>query len=273
MNNKTEENPFEMICKESTPNPLFSVIILVRDFDHLVPLTIDSILTQTFASYEIVIVEHDCSIHILEMLKEYSKKITHLENMRERSSSLMMNRSLLLAKGKYIQFFQPGDRFLTGHALSHMAGIIQDKEPDLLYAGYLQREEDNLPIAVILPMSLALLQKGELPTRLESCWFLRDTLKNLEGFDQRYEDCPELDVLCRLVRMPKIKLESTKQILTDCEYRKRETRTVLYCALETYLVIHRNFGFFRGIVWWFVQDHFRMIRSVFRSIKQAFWKP
>lgn len=272
MNNQSEERPIEAMRQEFTPAPLFSIIILIRDFDHLVPLTVDSILAQAFDSYEIIIMEHECSVHILEMLEELSEKITHMESAKDGSNSFMMNQSLILAKGKYIQFLQPGDRFLSRHALSHMAGIIQEKEPDFLYAGYLQREEGSPPIVITLPMSLSLLRKGELPTRMQSCWFLRDALKKLEGFDQRYEDRPGLDILCRLVKMQGIKIESTKHIMTDYEYRKRPTRAILHYALETYLVIHRNFGFIRGIVWWFIQDHFRMVRSVFRSIKQAFWK-
>src|SRR6185436_5231596 len=100
--------------------PFFSILILARSSLHLLPLTLDTIKSQIGKDFEVVIVS-SCRQAIgplapgLRVVTAKDKKISQMVNVGIRES-----------KGRYLQFLDPGDRFLSHQGLSYLRQLIQD---------------------------------------------------------------------------------------------------------------------------------------------------
>lgn len=254
--------------------PFLTLVIIAKEFFHLLPFTLDSISNQTEKSFEVIIVQNGMSNRDLQVLKGYEKNITEIHSSDTDSISSMLNQGLSFANGEYINFLFLGDVFLSKYAISYLTTVINEKNnPDVVSTYFLKRDGESSPDVISLSFSYDFLKKGKLPIRLFSCYFLRKMLLDLKGFDERYNYRESLDLFCRIFLKQKYYISFLPRVLIDFQYQRKTTKEVAKYSLETLLVVYRNFGFWTMISWWLFQDHFQLFRVWLRSIKQAFLKP
>ncbi len=136
--------------------PFFSIVILAREPLHLLPLTLDTIQSQSEKSFEILVVSSS-----KQAIAPLSSELRWIQS-EDIKISEMMNEGIRAAKGRYLQFLDPGDRFLSYQGLSYLRQLIQDsREPHLVYSGFLMRGPDDPPEAVSFSFNLETLQKGD----------------------------------------------------------------------------------------------------------------
>lgn len=85
--------------------PSISVIMPVYNAAKYLPLSIKSILNQSFKNYELIIIDDGSTDKSLEIIKKYAKKdnrIIFLKNNLNEKICKTLNRGLEMAKGKYI---------------------------------------------------------------------------------------------------------------------------------------------------------------------------
>lgn len=253
--------------------PFYSIIILLRDFPHLMSLTLDTIRAQNFSSYEIIIVEYNTDPSVLEGIERQSDKLSHIYTVNQDDKAHMMNHGMELAKGQYLHFLISGDTYLSHYALQDIKALIEKSDhPDMLYCGYLLRETNMSPKAIIHPFTSKHLQKGELPSRLQACFFSKKSLIEMKGFSEKFKLRSGLDLICRIFLKKDRNVVFSKRVYTDFEYRKKSPKEVMRYALETFYVILVHFGIVKAFSWWFIQDRLRLIKWSIRSLKKAFWR-
>jgi len=258
---------------EESNQPLFSICIVLWDFAYMASWTLESILRQSCTSYEVLILEKNPSDVLKKMAQNQEKKITFLECKEQASLGDLLNQAIAHATGKYIHILQPGDFYLSQLGLQHIADIIQENpDSDLIYCAHLMREGQKFPSAVSYPLTDALLRKGKLPTRLQSCWFSKKIFNELGTFDTRYKKRPGLDFLCRVFLKGSHKIFSSKRVIVDYEPLKASSSQVLSYTLETFRIIYRYFGLYRAITWWFLEEHLGFFKWSMRKLKKVFWK-
>lgn len=250
-------------------SPVFSIVILVRDFSHLFSITMESILNQTYKDFEIIVIKSKIKKEVEE---GYRDQIHHVKEVEISSLSCLMNEGLALAKGAYIQFLLPGDYLLSLNVLEKVNETVNKKEPDLVYCSYLQREQDALPYVQEIPFHKKQLMKGHLPTRYQSCWFSSKMLHDFHGYDREYHFRPNLDLFCKILNKGSYKVVEIKQVLVDCVIRKKTAAEFLHRAHETYQIILHQFGLLVSIQWFFAQDLTTFCKIAYRNIKGAFWR-
>jgi glycosyltransferase involved in cell wall biosynthesis len=253
-------------------DPLFSIVLLVREGRHLLPLTLDTLKSQEEKDFDVWMVEGEESGRLKGLARQYPElKIETLSCNAPGSG--MMNEAIRAAKGKYVQFLDPGDRFLAQHGLRYLRELISESgEPSLVYSGFLLRGPSEPPHAMTFPLNLQTLQKGIFPTVSRSTWFLRESLIEMGGFDARLTHRPAFDLLCRLYLKQELRAVYSRRVLTDGEPRRTAPRDVVGYAAETCRILYRHFGLWHAFRWAFVQDHLQMLRWTMRLLKQAFWK-
>lgn len=259
---------------QTVENLTFSIVIVLSDLPFLLNSTLDSIRDQTYSSYEIIIVETGFDSFIHDLLRVDPKKIYKVFHSKNENRAQMLNEGVKLARGKYIQFLKPGDVLISRFMLSDLTELIQ-KNPhiDMFYSGYLIRNGESAPYAYVYPFTRKKFQTGELPAELHSCFYKRQRLVDIKGFNNKYYYRPELDLICKFFSNKKYNVQFVKKVFVDYEYRKKTLSQVVYYSLETLWVILIHFGPVKAFRWWFVQDHYRIFKWIGRGFKKAFWSP
>lgn len=243
--------------------PLFSLVILVSKERHLLPLTLDTLKLQS-GSFEVVLL-NGAKGHFGDLAHRYPQLSIRVQEASSRNLAEMMNEGVHLAQGKYIQFLEPGDRYISQHGLAYLEELIQKNgTPHLIYfKSSLMRGGNGIPRPVYL--DLEHLQKG---TAAVSPWFLKEKVVEAGGFDRRLLLRPTLDLLCRLFRLG-VQVISSPRVLTDFE--PHQIGAFGYTR-ETCRILYRHFGLWSAFKWMFVQDHSQAFNKTAQFLKQAFWK-
>lgn len=93
--------------------PLISVIIPTRDRPEKLVQAIDSVLSQTYESYEIIVVDDGSIVDVEKILEKfYADRILCLKHEKVSGACVARNSGLLHAKGDFIAFLDDDDRWL-----------------------------------------------------------------------------------------------------------------------------------------------------------------
>ena len=160
-----------------------SVIIPLYNAGKFIGECLDSLLNQTFQSFEIIVVD-DCSTdNSVAIVKSYAEKfgerltVTATER-NSGSGGLPRNKGLSLAKGEYVQFLDADD-MLQKTALEEIYSLAKEYDADVIdCAKHYTVNEDGSDIQLVV------LQKGELSDKpvFESKNFGERVGKIVSGF-------------------------------------------------------------------------------------------
>lgn len=109
----------------STVQPIVSVIIPVYNAKRYLEKTVESVLNQTFAKFELILVDDGSTDGCSEICDRYTKKDPRVVCLHEKNSGIChaRNTGLDMARGKYIAFCDDDDIYLPNYletAISHM---------------------------------------------------------------------------------------------------------------------------------------------------------
>ncbi|MER2064530.1 MAG: glycosyltransferase family A protein, partial [Alkalibacterium sp.] len=81
--------------------PLVSIIVPTYNVERYIEECIDSLLAQTYPNTEIIVLDDASTDATVYLLKQYTNKITLIENDKNKGQGARRNQGLELAKGKY----------------------------------------------------------------------------------------------------------------------------------------------------------------------------
>lgn len=118
----------------SSPEPLISVITVVRN--GAVPLeeTIRSVLEQTYGMVEYILIDGGSSDGTLDVINKYQGAIDYWVSEPDRGLYDAMNKGISLAGGKWLSFMNAGDAFHSRSTLSTLASKEFDSEHLFYYS-------------------------------------------------------------------------------------------------------------------------------------------
>ncbi len=100
--------------QRGTP-PLVSVVMLTYQRADILPRAIDSILSQNFSDFELIIVNDGSVDGTAQVIKKYAdSRIRYYENAANQGIAYSRNRAAALARGKYIMIMDDDDKSLPG---------------------------------------------------------------------------------------------------------------------------------------------------------------
>jgi len=253
--------------------PVFSIIVAVQgNTVHLLPFTLDSIISQSFEPYEIIIIDGQTKEHSLHVFNAYRSHISRIYSALDRNLFAMFNKGISLAQGEYLHFLVPGEFYLSRQAFSFMwEFILTQSSPDLVYTGSIVRHSFSPPQTLFQQISEETLKGAKIPLSLTSYWFRKEALLTLGKFNTRYRYQGGFDLVCRFYNAISLRKAFLRRILTDYEYRLSPPKVILRQLLEILFTIFCYFGFSKAVLWWLAQNHFRFIQWGIKCIKGAFW--
>jgi glycosyltransferase involved in cell wall biosynthesis len=140
---------------------LISVITI--NLNNLIGLknTVESVLSQTFQSFEYIVIDGDSSDGSVDYLKSLGRNLSGLIVEKDNGIYDAMNKGITCAQGEYVLFLNSGDYFYNAQSLSYIAK----------YCGHAAIVYGNM---AVLENGMMKLQKY--PQRLTTHYFLFDTI-------------------------------------------------------------------------------------------------
>ena len=125
---------------------LVSIIMPSYNTGKFIRETIESVLAQTYANWELIIVD-DCSTdNTDEVVKDYlsDDRIHYIKNDRNSGAAVSRNRALREAKGKWIAFLDSDDLW-EPEKLQKQIAFMKKKNYHFSYTNYVEIDEKSIP--------------------------------------------------------------------------------------------------------------------------------
>ncbi len=127
---KPSAQPADSVIAFESENPFFSVIIPTYNRGNFISKPIESIIGQSYESWELLIVDDGSTDDTAQIVKTYAadKRIRYIyQQNQERSAA--RNTGIKHAKGKYICFLDSDDYYLPEHLESFHKKIVLENYP------------------------------------------------------------------------------------------------------------------------------------------------
>lgn len=124
--------------------PFFSIVIPAYNCANTIGTTLMSIVAQSFADYEVIIVNDGSKDNTAEVLREFVEKESRFSflSIPNNGPGNARNQGILLAKGQYL-FLMDADDAIESHTLEQYQQIIREQDPDLIVSSYKLKVLDN----------------------------------------------------------------------------------------------------------------------------------
>ena len=127
-------------------NELVSIIMPSYNTAKFISETIDSVLTQTYTNWELIIVD-DCSTdNTDEVVKSFlsDDRIKYIKNEKNSGAAFSRNRALCEAKGKWIAFLDSDDLWFP-EKLEKQISFMKKNDYRFSYTNYIEIDEFSIP--------------------------------------------------------------------------------------------------------------------------------
>ncbi len=203
-----------MRMESLTTSPLFSVIIPTFNRERFIKRAVESVLNQSFKSFELIVVDDGSTDKTQQILKGYPLTLISQDN---RGVSSARNRGIEIAKGEIIAFLDSDDEWKKDKLLSHYnffkehptykihqtdeiwikdgkflnkKKIHQQKEGDLFYP--------SLELCLISPSAVAI---------------KKEVFKEVGTFREDFEVCEDYELWLRITRKFKVGFSPQKLVV------------------------------------------------------------
>jgi len=231
--------------------PKVSVIIATYNRASLLQRAIESVLSQTFQHFEIIIVDDGSTDTTAQVVETYRHpKIRYIRHSENRGKSVALNNGLESAKGEYIAFLDDDDLWLR-HKLQLQVDILEKSDDDvgIVFSGRMSMDEDGGILEVIRPKRLKYHPRDFL---LRNISILASTvlakkkyLSMVGGFDEAITNREDLDLWIRLSEHCRFKpiSEPLVKCLHAEESLTRHAETARECMLMILNKCYLRLGF------------------------------
>jgi glycosyltransferase involved in cell wall biosynthesis len=115
--------------------PLISIIIPVYNSKDRLPAALDSILSQDYTDYEIVIIDGLSTDGTIDLIKDYQSKTDKIRYKSEADKGIYdaMNKGMDMATGQWVYFLGSDDRLYSNSTLSVVAGHLSSTTNSVVY--------------------------------------------------------------------------------------------------------------------------------------------
>lgn len=117
--------------------PRFSIIIPVYNIERYINECVDSVLSQSYGNFEIILVDDGSTDKCPELCNEYERKDNRVKVIHKNNGGLSdaRNAGMGVANGEYIMFIDGDDFIGDMNALKKINIKINEEKPDILVYG------------------------------------------------------------------------------------------------------------------------------------------
>lgn len=122
--------------------PYFSIILPVYNVEPYLERCVQSVLTQDFSDYEMILVDDGSTDRSGQLCDEIAARYDHVQVIHKANGGLSSarNAGTQAAKGRYI-WWVDSDDWIRADALSVLYGATNEAQPDMVKFNYIRAEE------------------------------------------------------------------------------------------------------------------------------------
>ena len=172
-------------------NPKFSIITITFNASSVIAPTLESVLSQTYANYESILVDGASTDDTVAVAKASGIDFAHIVSEPDKGLYDAMNKGIALASGDYLCFLNAGDAFYAKDTLQTIVDAIagEDELPDVLYGETAEVDEQR---------NFVRMRRLKAPENLTWRSFRDGMLVCHQAFYARREIVPQYDLQYRL---------------------------------------------------------------------------
>lgn len=132
-------------CKKTNDNVLVSVIIPIYNVEKYLSKSIESVLNQTFADFELLLIDDGSPDNCGIICDEYEKKDSRIKVFHRKNFGLSASRNFGVDKavGKYVCFLDSDDWYAP-NALEIMVDLVENQKADIGMIFIKETETENV---------------------------------------------------------------------------------------------------------------------------------
>ncbi len=227
-------------------NVAVSVIIPAYNGAVYIGKAIESVLTQDYDNYEILIIDDGSQDNTKEVVSKYENQVKYIYQENQ-GVAQARNRGLEIATGDYIAFLDQDDFFLP-HKLSSQVTILdKDSAIGLVNSGWEIVNREGIKLAAVEPWyNLPELDLESLiiwkPVFLGAMLFRRSWLDRCDKFDTTLEQTPDVDLVLRLAGIGCPATWVKQSTVAYRQHEKNASKNTSLQAQELDLILGRFFN-------------------------------
>ncbi len=133
-----------MMCN----SPDVSVIVPTYNRHHLIKETLDSVLSQTFTNYEIIVVDDASTNKTADWIEENYPQVKLIRLIQNRGGAGARNVGVEVASGNLIAFLDHDDQWLPNYLENQVKTLRENAYAVLSYCNYKEKYENRLEIEI-----------------------------------------------------------------------------------------------------------------------------
>jgi peptidoglycan/xylan/chitin deacetylase (PgdA/CDA1 family) len=186
---------------------MISVVIPAHDRESTIVQTLDSLIEQTYADWEAIVVDDGSSDGTAEVAEEYARRDARFRVHRQANGgvSAARNAGIALASSPWLFFLDADDWIIPeGFATLLDATARGDDRVDAVYAGYIRIDEKGHEIHERRPRhdeDLFTVFARMCAFAIHTCLVSTDLVRAAGGFDETLITCEDWDLWQRISRM------------------------------------------------------------------------
>jgi glycosyltransferase involved in cell wall biosynthesis len=165
--------------------PLLSIITINLDDAAGLVKTIQSVVNQTYSDFEYIVIDGGSTDGSVELLKRYSKNITHAISEKDSGIYNAMNKGIRLAKGEYCLFLNSGDYLFADDVLEKI--FDTDVAEDIVYGDMMIDYGNNKMVIGKQPEKITFEFMVEATLWHPVSFIKRNLLSKTGGFNEKYK--------------------------------------------------------------------------------------
>lgn len=147
-------------------NETISIVVPVYNAARYIVETMDSVIQQTYADWELLLVLNGCTDNSEEIVRRYQgehpgKKIRVILEEDNKGAAMARNRGVKEAVGRYIAYVDADDLWVP-HKLEHLLRFMKEKDAGFVFSGYEFADENAKGTGKIVHVPQQLLYKEAL---------------------------------------------------------------------------------------------------------------
>jgi len=176
--------------------PKVTVITAVyNDVAHIAQ-TMDSVLNQTFADIEYIVIDGGSTDGTVDVIKKYADRLAYWVSERDAGIADAMNKGIDRATGEYINFINSGDYFVDEAVFTKIFGV--PRSGDILYGSFIGNFNGRA-VTCLAPDSVAKTAWQGMPVCHSTLFARRDVLQKFK-LSTTLRVSPDVDFVLRCVK-------------------------------------------------------------------------
>lgn len=175
-------------------DPTISVITVCFNAENLIENTIKSIISQTYANIEYIVIDGGSYDGTLEVIKKYREKISYFVSEQDKGIYDAMNKGTLVSTGDWVLFMNAGDTFFSDNTISEVVKECNDGA-DIIYGDV--KVVEKIGSYILQAGTPDELSKGEISFCHQSS-FIRSSLMKSHLYDLQFRVCADFNLFFHL---------------------------------------------------------------------------